>query len=325
MFQAIRLALLTSAYVCIGVYATTAVPILGAQAWAQSAVEEDEEIIFEDDVAADTPEESTESTEPGEEPVDSSGDSLLEEIEGSSAESSSEEAVDLVAAEQLSGKKDRVSWQDIVVVVRKPFLKQRRLELSPTWGITMNDNLIRHLQFNAQVNYWLTDVLAVGLEGGVFLKELRQPFDRIGWQARRLPGVNQYKWSAALNFHYVPIYGKFAILNKHIVHWETLFTAGVGVTSTEVLQRDRQFEAFSNLAITPNVGASMRFFVTKWLTVNIGLRDYIFIDQYEATNRTERDAETAKANADPSLVNHVVFQAGVSIWLPFSFDYTTFR
>jgi len=36
-------------------------------------------------------------------------------------------------------------------------------------------------------------------------------------------------------------------------------------------------------------------------------------------------ADQAKANADGSLINNVMFQAGVSFWLPTSFEYTTFR
>jgi hypothetical protein len=73
------------------------------------------------------------------------------------------------------------------------------------------------------------------------------------------------------------------------------------------------------------VGASMRFFVTRFLTVNAGIRDYVFVDKFEAVGRTEVDGEAAKANADSSLINNVMFQAGISFWFPMSFDYTTFR
>jgi outer membrane beta-barrel protein len=219
----------------------------------------------------------------------------------------------------------RVSWQDIVVVVRKPFLKQHRLELLPMWGITMNDNIIRHFQFSGMLNYYLTDVLAIGLEGQYYVKDLREPYDLVARQARRLPTVNKYNYGAALNFHYVPIYGKFAILDQHIIHWETFFTAGVGFTQSEVIPRDPALQPFDNFLITPNVGASMRFFVSRFLTVNAGIRDYVFVDKFEAVGRTEVSGEAAKENADSSLINNVVFQAGISFWFPTSFEYTTFR
>ena len=41
----------------------------------------------------------------------------------------------------------RKSWEDIVVVPRKAFLKKSRLEIAPFAGITLNDPLIRHYSF----------------------------------------------------------------------------------------------------------------------------------------------------------------------------------
>src|SRR5688572_8795874 len=99
----------------------------------------------------------------------------------------------------------RASWQDVVVVKRKPFLKNSRIELIPTLGVTLNDNMIRHFQFAAQANYWLTDALAVGLEGQFFQRDLLDPYVLVATQYRRLPTLNQYNFGAALNFHYVPI------------------------------------------------------------------------------------------------------------------------
>jgi outer membrane beta-barrel protein len=220
------------------------------------------------------------------------------------------------------------SWEDILVVMRKPFLKSHRLELLPTWGITINDNIIRHQQLNGTINFFLTDVLAVGVEGHLYQHSLREPFDLVARQARRLPTVNKYKWGAALDFSYVPVYGKFAILDEYLVHWETCFTLGIGLTESEVLPRDPALLPFTNKLITPNVGASMRFFITKYLTLNLGIRDYIFVDKFEPQDRTREmfaSAEDAKANADSSLVHNIVFQAGIALWFPFSFEYTTFR
>jgi len=40
---------------------------------------------------------------------------------------------------------------------------------------------------------------------------------------------------------------------------------------------------------------------------------------------TNFDGDTAKSHASSSLINNVMFQIGVSFWLPTSFEYTTFR
>lgn len=225
-------------------------------------------------------------------------------------------------------KRTPLSWQDILVVVRKPFLKARRTELYPFVGTTMNDNMVRHYAIGGELSYYLTDVLAVGVEGIYYQDSFREPFDLVARQARRLPTVNQYNWSAALNFHYVPVYGKFAILDRKLVTWEVAFTAGIGAGQSEVIPRDTKFPGFTNLLIMPNLGANMRFFITKWITVNAGIRDYIFYDKFEPTDRAVGMNETAaeaKAEADGALINNVMFQIGVSFWLPMSFEYTTFR
>ena len=225
-------------------------------------------------------------------------------------------------------RKTPLSWEDIVVVIRKPFLKQKRTELYPFVGTTMNDNMVRHYTVGGELAYYLTDVLAVGVEGLYYVRAFREPFDLVARQARRLPTVNEYNWSAALNFHYVPVYGKFAILDRRLVTWEVAFTAGIGAGQSEVIPRDTKFPGFTNFLIMPNVGANMRFFIAKWLTVNVGVRDYLFLDKFEPVNRdamTNATAEQAKENADSQLINNVMFQIGVSFWLPTSFEYTTFR
>jgi outer membrane beta-barrel protein len=288
-------------------------PASADKAPAQPPADEPE-MTFDEDEAAKPAEAPAE-----EPPVDASADDGGAIDLGSDATAGTEKDVKL--------GETRESWQDIVTVVRKSFLKGGRLSLQPSWGVTMNDNMMRHMQFAAQLNYFLTDVLAIGLEAELYHADPREAYDVVPRQARRLPIVNKYNYGAALNFHYVPIYGKFAILDDRILQWETYFTAGLGFTQSEVVPSNPAYQSFTNFLITPNVGVAMRFFVTKWLTIDFGLRDYVFVDQYEAANRTaaEASSERGKDTADSSLVNNVIFQTGVSFWIPPSFEYTTFR
>jgi len=257
------------------------------------------------------------------------GEIEMDEGQGSAAPDLS---ADLGVAEQQTAvkegpvKKTPLSWKDIVVVVRKPFLKVRRTELLPFVGVTMNDNMIRHESLGGEFAYYLTDVLAIGVEGQYMVHNFQEPYDLVARQARRLPTLNQYNWQTALDFHYVPVYGKFAVLDKKLITWEAYFTAGIGVGQSEVVPRDTHYPGFTNFLIQPNVGANMRFFLAKWLTVNIGVRDYIFVDKFEPTDRVMYPtASLAADHADSALINNIMFQAGVSFWLPTSFEYTTFR
>jgi hypothetical protein len=66
------------------------------------------------------------------------------------------------------------------------------------------------------------------------------------------------------------------------------------------------------------------------VTLNLGFKDYIFIDKFEDVNRSEDQAcaasvECSQGKATGKLINHVMFSAGLSFWFPTSFRYTTFR
>ncbi len=93
-----------------------------------------------------------------------------------------------------------LSWQDIVVVPRKAFLKGGRLEIAPIAGITVNDNLIRHYMFALDLNFFLTDALWVGVQGQYFVKQLTTQADLVGLQFNRLSTMNRYLYGGALNF-----------------------------------------------------------------------------------------------------------------------------
>ncbi len=217
-------------------------------------------------------------------------------------------------------------YQDIVVVPRKDFLKGGRLELAPFTGITVNDPLIRHYAFGGDLTFFLTDVFGVGLQGMYFIKERTDREGLVGLQYDRTASINKYIWSAALNFSYVPVYGKFALFNKHIVHWEAYASGGIGMTQTEIIPRIPSDKTFKTNAITPNFGGGGRLYITDWLTVNVSLRDYLFNDKFEPTDRSSSDSiDTVKENAEQQFVHNILLYAGVGFYLPPSFSYRTAR
>lgn len=223
------------------------------------------------------------------------------------------------------------SWADIVVVPRKAFLKGGRLELQPFTGISVNDSLIRHYVLGVDLNYFLTDVFWIGLEGQYFIHQLTNQEELVGSEYNRAPTLNQYLYGGALNFGYVPIYGKFALLNRSILSWEIWASAGVGVTFTKVIPRDPANDAlaFQNTDITPNVGIGSRFFLLDWLSVNFALRDYLVPDKFEPLGDGAAKGITtsaqAKAQAQSELVQNVLFYVGVGLYLPTKFQYKTPR
>lgn len=222
-------------------------------------------------------------------------------------------------------KPTTLAWQDIVVVERKDFLKTGRLELVPFTGLSINDNLIRHYAFGLDLNYFLSDVFSVGLQGQYFIKDLSEREDLIGLQYNRIPTLNHYLYTAALNFGYAPVYGKFAFLNKSIVHWEIFASGGLGWIRTEIIPRDPSQLSWTNDLVALNVGLGSRIFLFDWLTVNFALRDYIFADRFEPPTRvagTPLATVMADSSAhDSQFVNNVMAYVGIGMYLPTSFQY----
>jgi outer membrane beta-barrel protein len=205
-------------------------------------------------------------------------------------------------------------------------LRVRRFEINPYWSFTMNDQFVNHPAPGLALNYYITNVLAVGLNGNYY-----RPFNvdkEFNAQVRRAARVavplTEYDWSAALNFTYVPAYGKFSGFGDFIFHYDAYVVGGVGAISTRpipVIDPDnRNFEFEPKLAF--NLGIGLRIFFNRWFAVVPEFRDYIFNDKLEnleidLANPTDESTWTDQT----SLTNNVQFQIGVSIFLPFSFEY----
>lgn len=285
--------------------------------------------------AADAPAEDAKAGEAAAGGDEKAGTDSKPGAAGESLDTTDEGAVAKVE-DDISGPKpaarptSQLTWSDIVVVPRKAFLKGGRLELGPFYGQSINDNLIRHHIFGVDLNYFLTDVIWVGLQGQYFIKQLTTQDELIGLQYNRTSTLNRYLYGGALNFGYVPLYGKFALFNRSIVHWEIWASAGIGATITEVIPRNpaNAALAFKNTDLTPNVGIGSRFFILNWLTVNFALRDYMLPDKFEPNPNPPAagpfpDSAAAKAAGDSAFVHNLMLYAGVGMYLPTKFTYKT--
>ncbi len=220
----------------------------------------------------------------------------------------------------------RTGWEDVVVVPRKAVLKAGRFELNPFSGVSINDLMIRHYAFGADLNYFLSDVLSVGVQGQYFIKSLTDSYRDVGLRYNRLSTLNKYDFSAAVNFGYVPGYGKFTLFNKYILHWELIASGGVGMIRSEIIPRRAGDSSFSSNRIAANFGVGTRFFLSNWLTFNISMRDYIFNDLVEPGMRVAGESgNDAKKRASSQFTNSIMLYAGIGVYLPLSFQYRTPR
>ena len=187
----------------------------------------------------------------------------------------------------------------IRVIQRRPFLRRGRVEFSPSIGTNINDSLVNAFLAGASLNYHLTEVMAVGAYGGVSLGSETDLFDQVIEDYGLFAQIAQVQWYGGLHFQYAPVYGKFALFNTWIIPWDIYALLGAGYTKTELAGHP-----------TLSAGAGSRFFMNRWFTLNVELRDHIYNEDYPGGSE---------------LVNNLVFNAGVSFFLPPDFEYRTLK
>jgi outer membrane beta-barrel protein len=220
------------------------------------------------------------------------------------------------------GQLGSISWRDIVTVPRRPILKYHRVEIVPTYNVTINSPVVRHHGFGGVANFFLSETLNIALEATYYQPQQLEHLFLRGLDDRVLPSANRYFWSAAFNFGYVPMYGKFALFNKWIFQWEAWVQAGIGVIETQWIPRDPANEAATNFNVLWHIDLGTRLFVTKWLALQVYIKDYMMVDKYEPTNRPADTTMLPPENTYVNqFVNNLVFGVGVGMFLPTSFEY----
>lgn len=213
-------------------------------------------------------------------------------------------------------------------------LRYHRVELTPYFGITMNDQFVAHPSPGLGINFYITNVMAIGVNGNFYLG-LNSP-SNFNFQTSRAARVGvpitEYAWNANANFTYVPAYGKFAGFSDFIFHWDFYVLGGVGAIATRpiaVVDPDnRTFNYKPRLSF--HAGGGVRIFFNRWFAVTAEVSDYIFFDELENPSIAGGRDASGKLNAqNPStwlaqeteLTNNVQAQVGFSVFLPFSWEY----
>ena len=220
--------------------------------------------------------------------------------------------------------------EEIYAVQQIYALRVRRFEFIPYWSFTLNDQFVAHPGPGLALNFYITNVLAIGANFNFY-----RPFNvdsQFNADVRRAARVGvpltEYDWSAAGNFTYVPAYGKFAGFGDFIFHWDAYVIGGAGALSSRpiaVIDPDyRNFSFKAGLAF--NAGIGIRIFFNRWFAATAEIRDYIFRDELENLNDVTQLTPAEREDpdtwyGDTKLTNNVQAQLGVSIFVPFSFEY----
>ena len=214
-------------------------------------------------------------------------------------------------------------------------LRYHRFEVNPYFGLTMNDQFVSHNGPGLALNWYITNVLAIGVNGNLYAgMNSNSAFNFQTSRAGRVgEPVTEYQWNANLNATYVPAYGKFAGFGDFIFHYDFYVLGGVGAISTRpiaVIDPDNRTFTFEP-KVSFNVGGGLRIFINRWLAAVLEVRDYIFFDKLENPEiKSGTDPKTNKPLAQSSeywfkdgtsFTNNVQAQVGLSVFLPFTWEY----
>jgi len=228
---------------------------------------------------------------------------------------------------------------EVYAVQQQYVLKGGRFEIQPFFAFTMNDQFVSHDAPGLALNYYLTQVLAVGVVGNWY-DGLNSASD-FNFQNRRAAHIavplNDYQLSGDLNFTYVPMYGKFAGFGDFIFNYDGYIDGGVGLIRTKpipVIDPDNRLFNWNNL-INFDVGIGLRIFFNRWLAATLEFRDIMYFEKIEsktvATGAEVSPGQPGYANSptnpatwyDPNthFTNDIQMQVGLSVFLPTSFEY----
>jgi len=186
----------------------------------------------------------------------------------------------------------------IRVLQRRPVLKELRFELALTGGVAASDQMYRHFSASATGRMHVSEWVSIGATYSHYFSEESALFRDVTGNYELFPERSEIQWYAGADVSVVPMDGKFVAFDDLIVYWDLYASIGGGVTVTSRSDTPKP---------TGMIGVGLRMFLAKWFTLTFELRDHIFVEDY---------------NAGSELTNNVVGRFGISIFIPFDFDYS---
>ena len=185
----------------------------------------------------------------------------------------------------------------IRVIQRRPNLRTGRFEVTALGGDGLADTMFNHAAVTGSGRYHINEFWSLAGSYSHHFGETSPLFDEVTDRFELFPERSIVEWSAGVDVGWTPVFGKFALVESYILHFDmTLLLGGAAVVTSR--SPDPKFGA--------SAGISTRLYLSPWLALTGEVRDQIYVENY---------------NAGDEIVNHVLAQAGFSIFFPFEYAY----
>jgi outer membrane beta-barrel protein len=213
-----------------------------------------------------------------------------------------------------TGKTHQASLADkIPPVTGNLFVKAHRFEITPTFGVSLDDAFFQKYAFGLKLTYHLVESFSLGVHGAYHLSTVggavnvcddsgcgKPTMDTLG--VKKLPG--RLIGLAGLDIAWSPIYGKVNVIAEKVLHFDISIIVGIDA----IFYQQPENENDATPKLNPTVGGHLalceRFFITPSITLRVELRDYL----YSSKIGTLGDA-TSK------IENQLMLELGVSFFV----------
>ncbi|MBA2661251.1 MAG: outer membrane beta-barrel domain-containing protein [Bradymonadaceae bacterium] len=170
------------------------------------------------------------------------------------------------------------------VVKDKLFTREGRFGVGLFTGMMSSEPFLYYIPVGGRLSYHFRDQYGIEISGqftdveGVFTHdtELTEFFKR------RSPSFDsarhtedRFLWRANAVFVWSPFYGKFAVLQRKLSHFDLNLAAGLGAVGVERPSVDRD-SVSSTLAPELVLGGGIHFFMTQAITLRLEGRAYVY-------------------------------------------------
>ncbi len=192
-------------------------------------------------------------------------------------------------SQPIDGELDKY-WnaEQKVTSLQNPMYERKGgFEAALHFGVVPNDSFYFPKAVGGRLGYFLTDTLSV--EGGfsyllngnsdlqAFLIAVpggkNGPTD-LTKGAKKVP---QMKWLSSVDLAWAPLHGKIGIFASKLSNFDLGFVGGVGIIGANIdTSADGDSVPESKVKVGGHWGATMRFYLTRWLNVRWDYRQFLY-------------------------------------------------
>lgn len=186
--------------------------------------------------------------------------------------------------ENEAGAKAKTQLQDefwfpgddaLKVVQNRYFKKEKRVEITFfNAGYFLKNQYIDIISLGGGVTFYFSEMWAWEIVSGHFtftrerteVKDLRKfSFNKTGVEISA--DIRKPKYIITSNILWIPMYGKYSLMESQFIYYDTYFLAGAGIIKVEGKTKP-----------VINIGLGQKYFVTRNWLVRVDLKDHFYED-----------------------------------------------